>query len=56
MMRNKVNQLESEAQAINWYIRVLERGKDTRRILREYNLEIRELETRLQDNLHKQEE
>ena len=56
MLRNKVSQLESEAQVINWYLRVLEKGKDTRRILREYNTEIRELETKLKDNLHKLEE
>ena len=56
MMRNKVIQLESEAQVINWYLRVLEKGKDTRRILREYNTEIRELETKLKDNTHKLEE
>ena len=50
MMRNKINQLESEAQAINWYIRVLERGKDTRRILKEYNTELNGLETKLRDS------
>ena len=53
MMRNKINQLESEAQAINWYIRVLERGKDTRRILKEYNTELNALETKLRDSKQK---
>lgn len=46
-MKDKVKQLETEAQTINWYISVMERGKDAQNILREYNTEIKDLESKL---------
>ena len=47
LMKDKVKQLETEAQTINWYISVMERGKDAHNVLREYKAEIRDLESKL---------
>ena len=47
LMKDKVKQLETEAQTINWYISVMERGKDAHNVLREYKARIRDLESKL---------
>ena len=46
-MKEKVKQLESDAQTINWYLSVMERGKNTHEIAKEYNTDIKILERKL---------